>query len=82
MTERCENCKFFGDDGSTPNQGRCKRYPPTALILMTPNGPGEAGIYPPTGYNNVCGEWVKGNLVKVAHKLPSEGVPPNFDLVN
>ena len=72
MKEKCENCKFFGDDGGNSNQGKCKRYPPTAVQVMTPNGAGSAGIYPPTMYNNWCGEWEVGSLVKGAKVLPMQ----------
>ncbi len=68
--ENCQSCKFFGpEDGGQP-QGRCRAHPPTAVLVVTAEGTAQMGIYPPTANTNLCGEWQKGTIVKIAKNLP------------
>jgi len=67
--KQCDTCAFYQEDNST--QGRCTRYPPTAILVPGPNGGvAQGGVFSPTTGTNVCGEWQQGNMIKPVHNLP------------
>jgi hypothetical protein len=37
--------------------GQCRRYPPTALLVIGPQGPSILSDFPPTKKEFFCGEW-------------------------
>ena len=69
--ETCETCAAYEDSPIVPGGGVCHCHPPTAMFGMTPEGPRPMGsAFTPTLKDAWCGEWKKGNLVKVAKILP------------
>jgi len=70
--ETCKICAYSEDAAHVPSGGVCHRYPPTMAFAMTPKSGLQpaASAPPPTNYDGWCGEWKKGNLVKVAKILP------------
>lgn len=58
----CLSCKHAepacAPDGSVDFRIKnCKRFPPTPVILMGPNGPGVSAMFPTVGAGVRCGEW-------------------------
>ena len=80
--ETCEFCAYFAESRQVlpapgmppnPNIGTCHRNPPVPMFVMTPNGPKMVGSgFPLTMKDHWCGEWKKGNIVRVARKIPGD----------
>jgi len=55
----CFTCKHFIQQLPDKNtgQGSCRRYPPSLLVLETPQGPQPATIFPAVKISEWCGEY-------------------------
>lgn len=59
----CKNCKHFIP--STPEDGRCRRYPPTVHLVTNANGDSDwINERPYVGKNETCGEFTAANPVR------------------
>ena len=60
--ERCEKCKFRGDQVQKPNQFECRESPPVPHSFMVPGPNGSSGFithttYPIVQADNWCGKF-------------------------
>ncbi len=77
--EQCDKCAYYQEMVAQPKAiGGCHYNPPTAITVVTPNGPMAVGsAFPPTEGIGWCGRWEKGNLIKLSTKMPPEPTPFN-----
>lgn len=59
--EKCQNCKFFLHQKLT-QQGACRRYPPTAMIMPMGNQLSVIAQFPEMKVEGWCGEFKPGIL--------------------
>ena len=60
--DRCEKCKFRGDNQGGPEQYECRQGPPTATSIMVPGRNGQPQFITHTTFpivkgDNWCGKW-------------------------
>lgn len=69
MSDECQDCRYAMEVGINPGQLRknfeCRRYPPTALLVASPQGPMPISVHPPTQATHSCGEFAP-QLLKLA----------------